>query len=112
MAERMKAEQARALLAKHEGEQPHSALKRQVTDYLRVTGWFVFPVFQGAPKVPVHIHKGISDLIAVKDGRVLFIEIKTGRDKLRPDQQKFRADIESHGGRYIEARCLEDVAGL
>ena len=78
--------------------------KKQIRDWLRLNGWFVFPVMQG-----LGAYKGISDLIACKDGVTLFIEVKTKKGKLSPYQKDFRDDIESHDCNYVLARCFEDV---
>jgi len=50
---------------------PEGIIKLQVKRYMQWKKWFIFPVLQG-----MGAHKGISDFIAVKDGRVLFIETK------------------------------------
>jgi hypothetical protein len=47
---------------------------------------------------------GASDLIACVDGRSLFIEVKVGKDRQRPEQMKFQAAVERAGGRYVLAR--------
>lgn len=79
---------------------------RQVKDYLKAHGWYVFRVHQSALS-----HKGLSDLVAVRDGRVLFIECKSQhkRAKQSDEQAEFQREIEAHGGTYILARCIEDV---
>jgi len=79
-------------------------VKRQVRDYLRIRGWFVFHVWQGGMSF-----KGISDLIAIKNGKVLFIECKSPKGQLRLDQKKFKESIEASGGIYVVARGYEDV---
>jgi len=79
----------------------------QVRDWLRIHGYFVCRIQQG-----LGAHKGISDLIVVGHGRTAFIEIKTDKGKLSPHQESFRANVESGGGTYIVARCIEDVATL
>jgi len=78
----------------------------QIRDWLRIHGFFVCRIQQG-----LGAHKGISDLIAVKDGKTAFIEIKH-RSKLSEYQEAFKVEIESHGGTYIVARCIEDVQEL
>ena len=78
--------------------------KKQIRDWLRLNGWFVFPILQG-----LGAYKGISDLIACKDGVTLFIEVKTKKGKLSQFQEIFRDDIESHDCNYVVARCYEDV---
>jgi Holliday junction resolvase len=79
-------------------------VKKQVRDYLRIRGWFVFSIWQGGMS-----YKGISDLIAIKKGKVLFVECKSPKGQLRPDQKKFKKSIEASGGTYIVARGYEDI---
>lgn len=57
---------------------------------------------------------GLSDLIAVKDGRVVFIEAKSSIGRQSPAQVDFQRAIEAHGGLYVLARCIGDLeeAGL
>ncbi len=79
-------------------------IRRQVQYYLRLKGWFVFYNLQGLGS-----YRGISDLIAVRDGRVLFIELKTARGRQSDHQKKFQADLEHAGGEYILCRGVEDL---
>ena len=81
-------------------------IRRQIQDYLRIRGWFVFYILQG-----LGAYKGIPDLIAVKNGRVLFIELKTPRGRQSDHQKKFQADLEAAGGEYILCRGAEDLQG-
>ena len=80
-------------------------IRRQVRDYLRIRGWFVFHILQGG----VGVYRGITDLIAVRDGRVLFIELKTARGRQSVHQVKFQSDIEAHGGEYVLCRGVDDL---
>lgn len=79
-------------------------IKRQVKDYLNIKGWFNFHILQG-----LGAYKGIPDRIAIKDGRVLFIEIKKPDGKQSLNQALFQNDIERMGGEYCLVRCLEDL---
>ena len=80
-------------------------IRRVCKDYLLVKGWFVFHLLQGLGCYP-----GLTDMVAVKEGRVLFIELKrTGKGKQTERQKIFQADIERAGGEYILAECLEDL---
>ncbi len=54
-------------------------------------------------------HDGLSDLSAVKDGKTIYVEIKTGNAKLRKGQVAFRAEIEARGGTFIVARGIEEL---
>lgn len=80
-------------------------IRRVIRDYLRVKGWFVFHLLQGLGCYP-----GLTDLVAIKDGRVLFIELKRpGRSKQSDRQKQFQADIEMAGGTYILVDSLEGI---
>jgi hypothetical protein len=80
-------------------------IKNQVKDYLSLKGYFHFPILQG-----LGAYKGIPDRIAIKDGRVLFLEIKKPVGwKQSDDQKDFQADIERSSGEYVLIRCLEDL---
>lgn len=81
-------------------------IRRQVTDYLQLRQYFCFYVLQG-----LGAYKGIPDLIAAKDGRVLFIELKTARGRQSEHQKKFQADLEAHGGEYVLCRGVDDLQG-
>lgn len=84
-----------------------SDIRKQVQDYLRWKGWFVYYNLQGLGCYP-----GLSDLVAVKAGRIIHIEMKTSRGKQSDKQIEFQADIEAAGGEYRVVRCLEDVSDL
>ncbi len=84
-----------------------SDIRRQIQDFLRWRGWFVYYNLQGLGCYP-----GLSDLVAVKGGRVVHIEIKTKTGKQSEKQEDFQADLERAGGTYIIARRIEDVENL
>ena len=83
---------------------PETIIKKEITVYLKIKGWFVFPILQG-----MGAYKGISDLIACKDGIVLFIEVKTPKGKMSEHQYRFKYNMHHAGCHYIIARCHEDV---
>ena len=53
--------------------------------------------------------KGFPDLTALKDGRTLYVEIKTATGKQSPYQVEFQRVCEAHGGVYILARSVDDI---
>ena len=54
--------------------------------------------------------KGSADILACIKGRFVAIEVKVGRDRLRPVQKAFAEAVARNGGVVILARSLEDVA--
>ena len=82
-------------------------IRRQIQDYLRLKGYFVTYNLQGLGCYP-----GKPDLDATKNGITYHIEVKTPNGKQSEKQKQFQADLESAGGRYILARCVEDVMEL
>ena len=79
-------------------------IRRQVRDYLQLRQYFCFYVLQG-----LGAYKGIPDLIAVRDGRVIFIELKTARGRQSDYQKKFQADLEAAGGEYVLCRGVDEL---
>ena len=79
----------------------------QVRQYLRLKGWLVYRMQQG-----LGAHRGFPDLVAVKAGRVLFVEVKTRTGRLSTFQEVFKQEIESQGLRYVVARSVDDVRAL
>ena len=54
-------------------------------------------------------YKGIPDIIAIKNNRVLFLEIKRPKGKQSEHQKNFQAEIEGQGGEYYVVKSLEDL---
>ena len=81
-----------------------SDIQAAIRDYLGWHGWFCWKIHQSLGS-----YKGVSDLVAVKAGKVLFIEVKTSTGRLGVHQQAVRDELTRHGGTYIVARSIEDV---
>ncbi|MCK4446829.1 MAG: hypothetical protein KAW56_07085 [Candidatus Marinimicrobia bacterium] len=80
-------------------------IKLQVKQYLSLKGWFHFHLMAG-----MGAYKGSPDRIAVKDGRVLFLEIKKPVGWKHSDHQKqFQKDTREHSGEYYLIKCLDDL---
>jgi len=77
---------------------------RQVRDYLAWHGWMTIRFQQGLGS-----HKGLSDLVAIKDGRTIWIEVKTRRGNLSSHQIKFQEQINLHEGTYWVIRSLDQL---
>lgn len=56
--------------------------------------------------------KGTPDIIAVIDGRFIGIEVKAPTGWMSADQILFKKRLEAHGGVYVLAKSVQDVAHL
>jgi len=83
---------------------PETSIKKAIKEYMRLMGWHIWHNLQGLGSYP-----GVADLTAVKDGRVLFIEVKTKHGKQSENQMIFENDIRTHGGEYVVARSVDDI---
>jgi hypothetical protein len=58
------------------------------------------------------LRSGVSDLVVVLPGKILFLEIKTPTGKQSESQKVFQSMVESLGHQYAIARSVEDVIKL
>lgn len=82
-------------------------IRRQIKDYLWLKGWLVLYHLQGLGSCP-----GLPDLQAIKNGQVVFIELKRLGGKQSERQKEFQAKLEAAGGTYILCRTIEDIEHL
>jgi hypothetical protein len=87
--------------------QPETHIRKQITDALRWDGWYVMYNFQGVGSV-----RGVADLYCLKEGRSVWLEVKTPTGRQSDDQRRWEAAIRTQGGEYRVARRIEDVADL
>lgn len=87
----------------------HDELVAQAVQYLEYRGWLVLPTHDARhrPLVP-----GISDLIAMRPGKNLLLEMKIDRDKLREDQEAFADRAIARGLEVHVVRSLEELTDL
>ena len=90
---------------------PEGEVKSAVKDALQKAGWYEWTVNQ-FNKRGYRVKSGISDLIAIREGRVLFLEIKAGNGKQRPAQAVFQAEIQAHGGEYYVIRSVDELIAI
>ena len=79
-------------------------IQNNIRDYLQLNGWYVIRHQQSMGSL-----KGLSDLSAIKDGKTIYIEVKTERGIQSEYQKEFQYNIELHGGTYILARSINDI---
>jgi hypothetical protein len=82
-------------------------LKKSIREYLRLTGWYVYPNTAG-----IASHPGLADMTAIKKGRVVQIEAKTPKGRQSDNQKNFEADWTGQGGEYVIIRTVEDALKL
>lgn len=57
------------------------------------------------------VHPGFADLMVIAGGRVLFLELKAPKGRLRPSQEAFRDAVEAQGFGWALVRSLDDALG-
>lgn len=67
---------------------------------------------EGAKFKALGVVGGISDLILVTEGRVVFIELKTGTGVQSKEQRDFQQKVEARGHSYHIVRTETEFRGL
>ena len=57
------------------------------------------------------VHPGFADLMVISGGRVLFLELKAPKGRLRPSQEAFRDAVQAQGFGWALVRSLDDALG-
>ena len=83
---------------------PETVIQNAIRDLLRMDGWLVIRHQQNLGS-----YLGLTDLSAVKDGKTIYIEVKTPTGRQSAYQKQFQKDIEEHGATYILARSVDDI---
>lgn len=79
-------------------------IRSAIVDLLRCCGWFVFFLQQG-----LGAYKGLPDLVAVNNGRVVFIEVKTPHGTQSHHQKAFERRWKECGGEYFLLRSPDEA---
>ncbi len=61
--------------------------------------------------VGMGVHPGFADLMVLSEGRLLFLELKAPKGRLRPAQEAFRDDVKAQGFGRTLVRSLDDALG-
>ena len=61
--------------------------------------------------VGMGVHAGFADLTVLSEGRVLFLELKSQKGRLRADQEAFRDAVLAQGFGWVLVRSLDDALG-
>jgi hypothetical protein len=95
---------------------PHTDLVNQIRLFISEIGGMSVPVdtpgllYDKNGNVVLLGKKGTLDIVAIISGRGVWIDAKTGRDRLKPAQVKFCEAVERAGGIAFAAYSVEDVA--
>ena len=92
-------------------------IQKAIVHYLRLRGYLVFAVPNGGARDSITgrrlkdegVLSGASDLIALKNGEITFIEVKTPCGRLSETQKIFKDKIEKEGHEYLVWRSLQDA---
>lgn len=69
------------------------------------SGWFF-------RKMPKHSRRGVPDIIVIRKGTVIFLEVKRPGGKLSPDQEDFKDDCIRESVQYHVVTSIDDVAKI
>ena len=94
-----------------------SKIQHEIVQALRHEGILVFSVPNDFVKdarsmgtaIAMGLWPGVSDLVAVLPGRVVFLEVKTETGRQSPKQIKFQEAIERLGFDYFVVRSISDA---
>jgi hypothetical protein len=86
------------------GPTQETVLKRDIKKFLTTYGWFHFPITQGLGS-----QRGIPDICAVKNGRTVWLEVKSAKGVQSDYQKEFQWYLEHHGGEYFIIKSIEDL---
>lgn len=63
--------------------------------------------------LPKHSRRGVPDIIVIKQGQFIGLEVKTSKGRLSKSQKDFRDDVRNIGcAEYEIVRSVEDVQSL
>lgn len=72
----------------------------QVVQLAKMAGWLVHaerPAQTGRGwRTPIQGHAGFFDLVLIRSGQVLFVELKSRIGQLRPEQREWFAAVQEH----------------
>lgn len=100
-----------------------NAIQRQCINYLLSKKWAVIRFNSGAVKYGDRFvefykimnngeSKGLSDLMAIKNGYAIFIETKTVKGRQCESQKEFETLCKEFGNNYYTIRDLNDLIGI
>lgn len=59
--------------------------------------------------LPKYAKKGVPDIIVIKDGFFIGLEVKRAKTYQRKEQKQFEKEVKEAGGEYYVVRSINDV---
>lgn len=92
-------------------------IQKQIMDYLisqRILYWRlntqgIQHFSQGRQFFKPNPNRGMADILAILNGRAFWIEVKSAKGKLSPEQILFAEKVVQQGCLYIVAKSIDDV---
>lgn len=94
-------------------------IQKQCLEALEKLGWFAWRnnstgVFDASKRIyrkakSKYSINGVSDIIAIKKGVHVFIEVKKPNGKQSESQKIFERNVTNNGGKYYIATCVNDI---
>lgn len=81
-----------------------TSILRAIREMLRYKGWLVIRNQQGMGS-----HKGMADMVAIKDSITIWIEVKAEKGYQSNYQIAFEQEISTHGGIYVLVKSVDDM---
>jgi hypothetical protein len=92
---------------------------RAICDYLALKRHFFWRQNTGGMyregrffKPPVYAINGVPDIILIKDGQFIGLEVKQPKGRMSPDQLSFARKAVEAGAQYHVVRSIDDIISL
>jgi hypothetical protein len=96
-----------------------TAIQKSICDYLSARKHFFWRQNTGGMfrdgryfATPKYSKNGVPDIILVKDGRFIGLEVKRPQGRLSEAQEAFKKGLEAVGGMYAVVTSIDEVQAL
>lgn len=79
-------------------------VRKSIYKWCKIMGWYYYWNLQGMGSKP-----GLSDLVLIKNGVVIWVEVKKPGGKQSPRQIDFENEITAYGANYVVACSYKDI---
>lgn len=83
-------------------EKSESCVQRDIIMYMERCGWYVVKLIQTNKN-------GIPDLMAVRDGKCIFVEVKRAKQTAKPLQNYRIKELLEHGATSFVSHSVEEI---